>query len=172
MEIYDVSLQRIKEKGFEEKKYEKLSEIDVCCFEKGDITLILQYWDEYVGVEDIKEECLKIRKVLHTLHVNAWNTYYILCKGKREIQDQDLFFIERDPVGIRKYVIREEKDLNRISFLDNTSICKVDNPIRLEESIEEFDQEIQSMFNFIIKNKGDKKKLEKTEIDEMLNNLL
>lgn len=94
--------------------------------------------------------------------LNINNTYLILCTNIK-IDYETFFMIERDTKALRKYVIRNEKDLNRIPFLDNTEGSKGES-IQMNYEVEENDY-LKEILNYIKENSGQHNKLNTQQID-------
>ncbi len=172
MNAYEITFTRLKEKGFIEEKERVLSHLGVTVLKKEHLNVIIQNLDVGMGLKDIKKETIRIREKLHQVQINVWNTYYILCADEETVDNEHLFFIERDSTGLRKYVVKEEEDINRIPFLDNQPVNRIDNPIKIKDSIAKDDKTIELLFNFIEENNGDEKIIPDEDIDAMIDRII
>ncbi|MBU8852751.1 ABC-three component system middle component 1 [Priestia megaterium] len=172
MNSYEATYIRLKEKEFVQEKESIINNLGLATFRKDHIYIIIQNLDLGMKVEDIKEESIRIREKLHESKINVWNTYYVLCADEEVIDVEYLFFVEREPSGLRKYVINEVEDLNRIPFLDNQPVNKFSNPIQMEDNIPENNTTIKSLFDFIKENNGTEMIIPENRIDEAIDRLL
>jgi hypothetical protein len=172
LNIYEVTFNRLQEKGFLQEKESVVSHLGVALFRKGNINIIIQNLDKGMKIDDIKQESIRIREKLHQIQINVWNTYYILCADEEIVEGEDLFFIERDSSGLRKYVVKEEEDLNRILFLDNQPVNKINNPIQIKDKIPENDETVKIIFKFIEDNGGTEKIIPDKDIDNLIDKIL
>ncbi|WP_271397720.1 ABC-three component system middle component 1 [Salinicoccus roseus] len=171
MNTYNFTFFRLKEKGFTQDK-EALSDIGVALFKNDTVNVVLQNLDVGIDMEYVRKESIDIRRRLHEIGLNVWNTYYILCIEDENFRSDDMLFIERDSSGLRKYVIRHEEDLNRILFLDNLPVNKIENPIKIQDNVSEKDRTIKIIFEFIEKNEGTEKIIPIENIRSLLDEYL
>jgi hypothetical protein len=169
MKAYEITINRLYEKGYAKVDYKDLDEeFGISCFRKEHIFVVLQNWDYGITIDDIKEETLRLRNALHQKRVNVWNSYYLLCVDGQRVDDEMIFFIERESTGIRKYVIRNEDDLSRIPFLDNTPVRKIENPIQFNENINNYGEIVKKLFEYLKEQNGDNEKLDNKKIEQAL----
>lgn len=160
------------EKGFIKERESVLSHLGVTILKKEHLNVIIQNLDIGMELKDIKEEVIRMREKLHQVQINVWNTYYILCADEQIVDNENLFFIERDSTGLRKYVVKEEEDINRIPFLDNQPVNRIDNPIKIKDSISKNDKTIDFLFNFIEENNGAEQIISDEDINEMIDRIV
>lgn len=153
LNTYEATFRRLEETGFIEKNENAISNMGVALFQKEHLSVIVQNHDLGMEIKDIKEESIRIREKLHQLKINVWNSYYILCSDE-EIVQNDLFIIERDSIGLRKYVIKQENDLNRIPFLDNQPVNIINEPIQISDNLIDEDDIIKNLYTFIEQEDG------------------
>jgi len=160
------------EKGFIKERESVLSHLGVTILKKEHLNVIIQNLDIGMELKDIKEEVIRMREKLHQVQINVWNTYYILCADEQIVDNENLFFIERDSTGLRKYVVKEEEDINRIPFLDNQPVNRIDNPIKIKDSMSKNDKTIDFLFNFIEENNGAEQIISDEDINEMIDRIV
>jgi len=81
--------------------------------------------------------------------VNIWNSYMLICiEGSVESYFDLVMGIERDTTALRKYIIWQESDLNRIPFLDNT-ISEDVKPNRILEKEFEGNNDVKDLINSV-----------------------
>ncbi|MDA1771309.1 hypothetical protein PDJ95_07855 [Bacillus cereus] len=172
MNAYEITFKRLMEKGFIKERESVLSHLGVTILKKEHLNVIIQNLDIGMELKDIKEEVIRMREKLHQVQINVWNTYYILCADEQIVDNENLFFIERDSTGLRKYVVKEEEDINRIPFLDNQPVNRIDNPIKIKDSISKNDKTIDFLFNFIEENNGAEQIISDEDINEMIDRIV
>ncbi|SCN02046.1 Protein of unknown function [Bacillus wiedmannii] len=99
------------------------AELGVVTFQKEHILVFLKLYDNpNVQSQDIIQDIVKVRRRLDkNSEFNIWNSYMLVCLNTSFDSYIELVMkVEKDTTAIRKYLINEEKDLNRIPFLDNT----------------------------------------------------
>ncbi|PYE89493.1 ABC-three component system middle component 1 [Bacillus sp. 196mf] len=172
MNAYEITFKRLMEKGFIKERESVLSHLGVTILKKEHLNVIIQNLDIGMELKDIKEEVIRMREKLHQVQINVWNTYYILCADEQIVDNENLFFIERDSTGLRKYVVKEEEDINRIPFLDNQPVNRIDNPIKIKDSMSKNDKTIDFLFNFIEENNGAEQIISDEDINEMIDRIV
>lgn len=105
----------------------------------------------------------EIRTLMLDNKLNINNTYLIICTDIN-VDYETFFIIERDTKALRKYVIRNENDLNRIPFLDN-SVKNTDNNIELVYESEE-NIYLQELLNYIREKTHQQNKLSTKQIED------
>ncbi|EEK83544.1 hypothetical protein bcere0010_28210 [Bacillus cereus ATCC 4342] len=71
---------------------------------------------------------------------------------------------------LRKYVVRDKNDLNRIPFLDNTVDGDGDNPETLQET--EYTEEVKRVLSLLEQYDGKNIKLKDNQIEGIVNYLM
>lgn len=172
MQLYDQAYTAINKMGFTEVEHGIFDELGVVCYKNKYIHVILQNRDHGMTIETIENECRVIRNLLLESGANVWNTYYILCANSESVDDDQAFFIERNSALLRKYVIRQESDLNRIPFLDDIPVFKIENPLSLTGSLQDADLIIKTLVTEVRKLDGHTTGLNKTQIKDIVNIIL
>jgi hypothetical protein len=172
MNTYNLTYETINDMGFKVLEHHRFVQLGVSCYKYSNIHLILQNWDEGMSSETVEAECHSIRHLLIEMGVNVWNTYFLLCANSDEINDDQAFFIERNSTSLRKFVIRQEYDINRIPFLDKIEVKKVENPVSLIASTNEEDTVISAFLTEIRKINGHTTTLNKKDIKNVVNIIL
>jgi hypothetical protein len=82
---------------------------------KDQTNIVLKEYDD-ISPNQIRSDSVDIRSILNELHENVWNTYFLITSSS----DKKLipYSLEKDSIGIRKYVINTLDDIKRIPFLD------------------------------------------------------
>lgn len=168
MNMYNQTFKAINNKDFVEIKHTQFDQLGLVCYKNSRIQVVLQKWDNGMTTKTVENDCQIIRNLLLELGENVWNTYYLLCSSSEGIDDDQAFFIERNSVSLRKYVVRYENDLNRIPFLDVTQVNQVDNPLSLTEGLIETDSIISSLLSEVQKRDGAKINLNKNTIKDIV----
>jgi hypothetical protein len=105
----------------------------------------------------------KIRNIMLNEGVNTSNTYLFICVDE-PIEYETFFLIERNTTSLRKYVLRNEIDLNRIPFLDIKSE-EVGNSVGKIKENQEQNFYLQKVYEFITSHNGYHNKLSTNEIE-------
>jgi len=169
---YGQAYATINKMGFSKIEEARFNPLGVVCYKNTHIHVVLQNWDKGMSIESIGEECRDIRSLLMDMGANVWNAYYLLCSNLDDIDDDLAFFIERNSASLRKYVIRQDGDLNRIPFLDDIKVNKIDNPLSFTESINETDSITSVLLTEVKKVNGHKSNLNKIVIKDVVNLIL
>jgi hypothetical protein len=169
---YGIAYTAINKMGFSEIEDARFNQLGVVCYKNTHIHVVLQNWDDGMSIESVGTECRVIRSLLMEMGANVWNAYYLLCSSSDDIDDDLAFYIERNSVSLRKYVLRQDVDLNRIPFLDDIMINEIDNPLSFTESINETDSIISVLLTEVKKTDGHKSNLNKTVIKDVVNFIL
>lgn len=139
---------------------------DFIFFNKNQMNIIVKEYSLENLAKNVRSDAVDIRHLLSDINKNIWNTYLFICSDNK---DKDITYeIERDSVGIRKYVINSEKDLKRIPYLDTTSSTfnKTDNLISLPEI--STNCKLETLINEIIIYEGFHRKLNNSEVDKIV----
>ena len=118
MDIFNVINNRLIEKGFQSLDLLEIEKLGAVIYRSSINHVVLKKIHTYEEIDEIKTFSSKIRSIQLDEKVNISNTYLLFCITK-SIDYETFFMIERDTNALRKYVIRNEMDLNRIIFLDN-----------------------------------------------------
>lgn len=120
-------------------------------------------------MKSITSFSLQIRSLLVEYNFNIWNTYILFCVDQ-DIDFETNYKIERDTKALRKYAISNEADLNRIPFLDEFRVIK--KPIKNEVSIEENNEYLKEIMNYLEKNEGRQNKLNSDQVENLIRKIL
>ncbi|MBZ6489535.1 ABC-three component system middle component 1 [Priestia aryabhattai] len=123
MKIYNLTKERLMKFDFKPVEFNWCADIGVVAFQRDNISVFVKlYEDIKLSNEIIVKDVIKIRRNLEkSLEVNIWNCYMLACLSPLSISYMELIMkVEKDTTAIRKYIIQQEKDLDRVPFLDNT----------------------------------------------------
>lgn len=169
MKAYNQTFEKLSKSGFEVIDLPEVFQFGVKSFRNRFLTVILQQWEQTMTAKDIIQETRNIREILLRSNYNAWNTYYLLCSDDdKDIDEDTVFFIERDAAALRKYIIRCESDLSRIPFLDWQESSMVRNPITILERADEYGTTIKALLGYIRQKNGQKVRLKQREVEGAL----
>jgi len=156
-------------KGFNLVQLNDFEGTEYALFRKDHIHIIICHYVNQLDINSIEEEAQNLRILMHKNKINAWNTY-LLISFDEEIEFTDLFVIERSSKSMRRYVIRNEKDFNRIPFLDNIDV--ISNPFEItSQTTVGNDKQIKRIINFFQENSGENGKIKSKTIQDKLNEL-
>ncbi|MGE6598027.1 ABC-three component system middle component 1 [Bacillus proteolyticus] len=138
----------------------------VFCKKKQTNVVLKEYSDSSVS-KQIRSDAVDIRSILNKIGVNVWNTYFLICTSSSSKSIP--YSIEKDSVGLRKYVINSIDDFKRIPFLDITTSNEGDGSNNNEIKIHSTQNEnLNSMIDYIISVDGLQRNLNGEELDEIL----
>lgn len=137
--------------------------------ERNEINLIVKEYDQKNLKKEIRSDSVDLRRKLNELGINVWNSYLIICS--KDLQENLTYTIEKDAVGIRKYVINSIEDFKRIPFLDEKH-SNEDSGMDVFFSLENTEEkEFGELIDLIIENEGLQKTLKDDEIMSILSKL-
>lgn len=156
-------------KGFDLIQLSEFENTEYVLFRKGHTFAIICHYVNQPSLDSIEEEAQNLRNIMHKNRINAWNTY-LLISFEREIDFNDLFVIERSSSSMRRYVITNEIDFNRIPFLDNIEV--ITNPFKItSQTTVGNDEQIKKIIGFFQKHNGGNVKINSQTIQSELNEL-
>ncbi|MCA1042238.1 hypothetical protein LCM00_22350 [Bacillus infantis] len=132
--------------------------------EKEHINIVVKEYKEDPNEEMIVNDVMDIRLMLKKMHKNSWNSYFLILLPPES--DLSPYVIEKDPRGIRKYVIKDSQDFTRIPFLDPSVNLEDENKINNSILIGTYDDaNIKHIIDFIIQNGGSSRSLTNQEVN-------
>ena len=153
------------DRGFEAKYSEKFHPHFVL-LKKNQINVILKEYISATMYHQIRSDAVDIRSKLNKLDENVSNTYFLVCT-KDEFETFP-YSIEKDSVGLRKYVIKSYSDFKRIPFLDKIDIEEQSGKNVNVKMYSEQNGHLNNVIEYIHSREGFQRKLEKKEINEIL----
>ncbi|WP_016839181.1 ABC-three component system middle component 1 [Ureibacillus thermosphaericus] len=160
---------RLTEKNFKTLENEAIEKLGFALYENEKIRVLLKQLHTDLELENIQLYSNQIRIFLLEHSKNIYNTYLILCTDE-DIDYEKFFMIERNNIGLRKYVVRDENDLNRIPFLDNTVDESENNSKNLNDM--EYNPELKSIFSLLEQYDSKNIKLKDYQVEEIVNTLM
>lgn len=137
MEVYNLAKERLMQREFNSLDFSWCGEIGIIAFQKNNIFVFIKLYDDIqINPDQIIRDVIKIRRNLErSTGVNIWNSYMLACLNSSSDSYLELVMkVEKDTTAIRKYIIQQEKDLDRIPFLDNTRSEVVEPGLILNEN--------------------------------------
>ncbi|WP_423752128.1 ABC-three component system middle component 1 [Exiguobacterium indicum] len=118
------------------------------------------------------EDVTRVKKVLRSNDYNIWNSYFlILLSTSNTIKNYN---IERNSIGLRKYVINEASDLYRIPFIKEES--SESNELNFSKSLNEIlstdDPELKKIYDWMIKEDASYTDLGTKKIQDKVNEIM
>ncbi|WP_100404124.1 ABC-three component system middle component 1 [Bacillus sp. FJAT-42315] len=169
MNNFNVVHNRLIQQNFKALENEEVEKIGFSLYENETIRVFLKRLHMELELEKINIYSNQIRILLLEQSQNIYNSYLILCTDE-EISYEKFFMIERNNIALRKYVVRDEKDLNRIPFLDNTVDKNGKNPANLKET--EYNEEVKVLFSLLKQYDSENIKLKDSQVGEIVNTLM
>lgn len=150
MLVYNLIKERLFIHGFSYLESDWTKKLGIVAFRKAHINVFLKAYDKDIQMSDIIRDTIGVRKHLEkSFEVNIWNSYMLFCPGKSDESYIDLAMkVEKDTTALRKYLIIEESDINRIPFLDNTNSESVKPKKILDEEVKKMG-EVQELVNYV-----------------------
>lgn len=169
MDIYNSINNRLIEKGFKSIESQEIEDLGAVTYRSTINHVVLKKIHTHAELQDIRSFSTKIRNIMLNGNVNINNTYLLFCISG-EINYETFYMIERDTRAFRKYVIRNEMDLNRIPFLDNL-IENEKSSINVK-SEQEDNFYLLKIFDFLSIHSGQHNKLSKEQIDNSVKKII
>lgn len=119
---------------------------------------------------DINNIAFKLKSVLKNKDINVWNSYMIICINIKEI-DKDIMLIERDSKYLRKYVVIDDLDFERIYFLNKNDKSDSFKEKNKKESDINLSTDIEYIISKMRDDQGNIRKIDTKEIDEIVNHI-
>ncbi len=160
---------RLIQKNFKTLENEEVEREGFSLYVNETISVFLKQIHTELELENIKFYSNQIRLILLEQGKNIYNSYLIICADK-EMDYEKFYMIERNNIVLRKYVVRDENDLNRIPFLDNTIDEGVNKPDTLQET--ECTEEVKRVLSLVKQHDGKNIKLKDNQIEEIVNYLM
>lgn len=130
------------------------------------INVIVKEYENEVISSEVRNDAVNIRNILNKIGENIWNSYLFVCNKNGQIDIS--YSIEKDSIGIRKYVINSKEDFKRIPFLDKTHFSdRSDLPFI---NLPEIDGNLtfKKVVDSIISNDGLQRELNNSEVKNIL----
>ncbi|MGE7949462.1 ABC-three component system middle component 1 [Lysinibacillus sp. NPDC093688] len=169
MSNFNIVHNRLIQKNFKELDNADAEKVGFSLYENETISVFLKQIHTELEFENIKFYSNQIRLILLEQSKNIYNSYLVLCTDE-EMEYEKFFMIERNNIALRKYVVRDESDLRRIPFLDNTTDEGIANPDDLQET--ENTSDVKILFSLLENYDSKNIKLKDYQIEEIVNNLM
>jgi hypothetical protein len=139
-----------------------------CYNHENKISLIFKEYQEF-SQASILEDVMQVRKLLRENEINIWNSYYIILAPKLS-DEKRIYSIERNPKGLRKYVITNERDLFRIPFirLEQSGEFVLNFESNNNEILSSDDQGVTEYLEWIMESQGDLVEIKKSIIKDKI----
>jgi len=166
VDTFNFTNNRLIEKGFKPTESQEIEDLGAVTYRSSINHVVLKKIHTHEELEDIRAYSTDIRNIILNEKLNVNNTYLLFCINE-EIDYETFYLIERDTRALRKYVIRNERDLNRIPFLDNIKENENANiNIEKEEGKEvEDNYYLLKIFEYLTENTGQHNKLSTEQIE-------
>ncbi len=168
MDIYNLILNRLEDKGFEIVEKSDVKNVGATLFKSSIYHVVIKKLHYRDQVDKLASFVFDIKNILMENQININNSYLLLCFDFK-IDYETFFVIERDTKALRKYVIVNENDLNRIPFLDNLNEEK--EGLIIEYNAEE-NIYLAELSDFMNEKEGQQFKLKPSEISEGVERIL
>ncbi|MEZ2649679.1 ABC-three component system middle component 1 [Bacillus wiedmannii] len=120
MSIFNQLNNTLENYGFNRNFVKDIDSLGAILYEYEHIRVLVKHYNIAPEPKHVGDEAIELRERLLMQDMNVWNAYYLICIDN-EVEFDDVYLIERNTRGLRKYVIREIFDLSRIPFLNTQS---------------------------------------------------
>ncbi|MGU3397251.1 ABC-three component system middle component 1 [Priestia sp. D51] len=162
MDIFNSTNNRLIEKGFESIDLLEIENLGAVTYKSSINYVVMKKIHNHQELKNIKSYAAEIRNILLSQKINIWNAYLFFCVSEN-INYETFFMVERDTKSLRKYVIRNDLDLDRIPFIDNHIGYKKIDPNVTTNSEE--NPYLTRIFDFITTHNGRQNKFSPTEVE-------
>ncbi|MDK2563931.1 hypothetical protein QOZ84_10245 [Romboutsia sedimentorum] len=158
----------LRENKFKIVEEKKIKSLDLIYYKNNHINVFLGNQDySTIGFEEINNLAYHLREVLIDSDINLYNSYLIYCIDNGGIKEEEIILLERNSKYLRKYIIRQIEDMDRLFFLNNAS-NKVDIDIN---KIPKINEDMKQIINKMVYDEKISK-LDSKKIDLIVNNIL
>lgn len=130
--------------------------------------VIKEYGD--ILPSQIRSDSVDIRSILNNLNENVWNTYFLLTSSSEEKLIP--YSLEKDSIGIRKYVINTLDDIKRIPFLDIITMPQGGTDATNITIHTNKNPNLNTIIDYIISFEGLQRDLAEDEVSEIVSKLI
>lgn len=172
MELLNYLHNRLENKSFSLVSEENsiISELGLSFYQHS-IFKVLVYKTDHIDLEKVKTVAFKVRNFFLSKDYNVWNTYFLICTNE-ELEKEMVYVIERDTAALRKYVIQNENDLNRIPFLDEVTPNNESHIFDEEQNIHLKNSYVQLVYSYLKSTDVRDTPLGSEEITQVVQNIL
>lgn len=169
MDIFNSTHNRLLENGFSIYKIEDIEKMSAVFYKSVIHNVILKKIHNAEEMKSLKSFSINSRSIMLDSNENVWNTYLLFCIDN-EIDFETNYKIERDTRALRKYAICNESDLDRVPFLDEHREIK--KPTKNVVNIDDSDEYLLAIINFLEENDGQQNKLNTNQIDSVTKKII
>lgn len=172
LEVLNLIHNRLENKSFSLVSTDNsiISELGLSLYQHS-IYKVIVFKTEHIDLERVKTVAFRVRNFFLSQDYNVWNTYLLICSNE-ELEKGMVYEIERDTAALRKYVIRNESDLNRIPFLDEVTQNNESAIFDEEQNIHLKNKYVQLVYSHLKSTEGRDKPFGNGEIVQVVNNIL
>lgn len=167
MSIFNQLNNTLENYGFNRNFVKGIDNLGAILYEYEHIKVLVKHYNIAPEPKHVGDEAIELRERLLELDMNVWNTYYLICIDN-EVEFDDIYIIERNTRGLRKYVIREIFDLSRIPFLDAQGQLIEVNHKSKNEGGKKISPVVEEIEKQIKQNNGVEEKLNNRKIEEIV----
>lgn len=136
---------------------------------KDQTNIVLKEYDD-ASPSEIRSDSVDIRSILNNLNENVWNTYFLITSSSEEKLIP--YSLEKDSIGVRKYVINTLDDIKRIPFLDIITRPQGHSDTTNIKIHTDKSQNLNTIIDYIISFEGLQRNLAEDEISEIVSKLI
>lgn len=157
----------MQELGFDILDENRLVDLGCTLYSNNHFYVVVKYY-KHPSKEIIRNESIKIREELFHLNFNVWNAYFLICIDDSVTKDF-MYLTEKDTKGIRKYVIKDLKDFDRIPILYRGN---GEFTFNVELSNSNQFSEVKDLLELLKIQNGMEVKLSNEKINEIISNVM
>ncbi|WP_144499216.1 ABC-three component system middle component 1 [Bacillus sp. FDAARGOS_235] len=171
MSIFNQLNNTLESYGFKRNLVKSIDSLGVILYEHEHINVLVKHYNIAPEPKHIGDEAIELRERLLMQDMNAWNAYYLICIDN-EVEFDDVYIIERNTRGLRKYVIREIFDLDRIPFLNTHSQLREKSDKNKNGDEKEIPPIVEEIERQIKQNNGIEERLDNKTIEEIASQII
>ncbi|WP_430786363.1 ABC-three component system middle component 1 [Virgibacillus flavescens] len=133
---------------------------------KDQINVIVKEYTDKELSSQVRSDAVDVRTVLNKNGENIWNTYFFICKKSEEMNIP--YSLEKDSIGLRKYVINSPEDFKRIPFLDQENSYSSESEASIKLPRINNSQKLEKVVERIISIDGLQRELDSNDLESIL----
>ncbi|MGO0257939.1 ABC-three component system middle component 1 [Priestia aryabhattai] len=169
MNIFNRAHNELQELGFQLlDEVEHVNSLGCSLYSNRHFHVLVKYYSNPTE-SVVRDESTKIREALFHLNYNVWNSYFLVCIDSKFATKDFVYTIEKDTKGVKKYVISDIKDFNRIAIFD-----KGENNIdfKMDSSNTDSSSDILEIVDTVKSHKGAAIKFSNEKVSEIVDKIM
>lgn len=117
MDIYNYTHNKLLESQYNRVEDNEINLLGCDLYVKADFSICVYKSLHIEDMNEINILSMRVRNYIQEKSYNIFNSYLLLLISE-EMNYENFYLIERNNTGIRKYVIKHKKDLDRVTFFN------------------------------------------------------